>query len=405
MFTQVNSPHQRGIKEPNVKHRLSRDQPAMVEEDQITTRAVLAIVNSIAVLSNLAVLAIIFRSQRTRTVSNLLVAGLALTELLTAVLVIPFSIASFSKTWRYSGSFCACRGYFHNFLSSASATFISVISVEKFYCLSNPMSHAANISGRQIVFTSLFIWFQAAIWAAFPLFQIGSLKYLFIPAKMACGFEWDLGGLYRIYYFVVSMGSFVLPSFTICLMYYKTLQAARRSASQVRPGNVRIQVFENGEFTSVAQQEQFCSVKANIILIIITGTFLVCRIPLGFFSIATAIQGRNFFPEQVEGIISWLLYLGSLINPYVYTLLNRRLRKEIVVLATLFKKAGPEDQEPKDILEYLRNLTDSCASTQTGQQVEGAAPADTSSDMLRTPSQTGAGLLELQILNEGEQST
>ena len=322
--------------------------------------AVLGTLDAVAALSNLAVLLLIFRSHRTRTVSNLLVAALMLTELLMTLFVVPFSISSFSKwTWQYGSHFCAGHGFLRNSLSYATAILICTISIERYYFIANPMRHAVNVSDTKVVLTAMYVWVQAAVWAVFPLFNIGNLRYVFSPSKMSCAFAWDLGGTYNLYYTIIFIGTFLMPTCAIGVMSYKTLQTARRNANQVRPGNIRFEESQDGEYTSIVQQERFAGMKANLSIVVITGTFLVCRGPLGILNITTAICGRSVFTAQAESVASWLLYLGSLLNPFVYTLLNRGLRREIAQVAMIFKtSAASEEQEPKDIFEYLRTLTE-----------------------------------------------
>ena len=323
-----------------------------------------SILDVIAALSNFAVLCIILPRTAMRTVSNLFLVGLTSTQLFMTALVIPFSIVTFSRqSWQFGDGFCQFQGFLTIFLSISSATFISVISVDRFFSLSNPMSHAANVTSRHVLFASMFNWIHSAFWAAFPLFGLEGLKYTYVPAKNGCRFRWDLKGSYFIYYYFIAMESFLLTFFTMCLMYFKSLQTARKSARQVRPGNIQIQVLQNGEFTSVAQtNSNFQSFKANCTLTLIIGSFIVSRGPLTIFNIVTSFTGEEYFSALTETIVSFMLFLGPLFDAMVYVLLNRKLRKEFfLILRKCFRKRD-EEEEPKDIVDYLRTLTDNYVS-------------------------------------------
>ena len=319
-----------------------------------------SVLDVIAAFSNLAVLYLILRRTSMRTVGNLFLVGLTSTQLLMTAFVIPFSIVTFSQqSWQFSDGFCQFQGFLTIFLSISSAAFISVISVERFFFLANPMSHAVNITARHVLFASLFNWFHALFWAAFPLFGLQGLKYKYVPAKNGCRFRWDLKGSYFIYYYFVAMESFLLTFFTMCLMYFKSFQTARKSALQVRPGNIQIQVLQNGEFTSVAQKNNnFQSLKANVTLTLIIGSFVISRGPMTIFNIVTSFTGEGYFSTLTETIVSFMLFLGPLFDVLVYVLLNRKLRKEVfLILRKCFKKID-EEEEPKDIVDYLRTLTE-----------------------------------------------
>ena len=159
------------------------------------------------------------------------------------------------------------------------------------------------------------------------------------------------------------MESFFLTFFTMCLMYFKSFQTARKSAMQVRPGNIQIQVLQNGEFTSVAQtNNNFQSLKAHFTLALIIGSFMITRGPLTIFNIVTSFTGEGYFSTLTETIVSFMLYLGPLFDALVYVFLNRKLRKELfLILRKCFRKIEDEE-EPKDIVDYLRTLTDNYVS-------------------------------------------
>lgn len=322
---------------------------------------IFSILDTIAAFSNLAVLCIILPRNHMRTVSNLFLVGLTSTQLLMTTLVVPFSIVTFSKqSWNFGDGFCQFQGYLTIFLSISSATFISIISVDRFFSLANPMSHAGYITEKHVIFASLFNWFHSAFWAAFPLFGIEGLKYNYIPAKKGCGFRWDLKGSYHVYYYFIAMESFIIPSFTMCLMYFKSFQTARKSARQIRPGNIQIQVLQNGDFTSVAQtNNSFQSLKAHCTLLMIIGSFLISRGPLTIFNIVNSFTGEGYFSPLTETTVSFMLFLSPLLDSFVYVLLNRKLRHEVFrILHKCLRKRNEEDEEPKDIVDYLRTITD-----------------------------------------------
>ena len=330
---------------------------------------IFSIVDALAALSNLVVLGIILPRTSMRTVSNLFLVGLTMTQLLMSILVVPFSIVTFWKrSWSFGDGFCQFEGYLTIFLSISSSTFISVISVDRFYCLVSPMSHAAKITEKHVIIASAFNWLHSAFWAAIPLFGLEGLSYNYVPAKKGCGFRWDLKGSYHIYYYFIAMESFIIPSFIMCLMHFKSFQTARKSARQIRPGNIQIQVLQNGDFTSVTQtNNQHKSLKANFTLMLIIGSFLISRGPLTIFNIANTFTGEGYFSPLTETTVTFMLYLGSLLDALVYVLLNRKLRHEVVLLLRkCFKKRSEDDEEPKDIVDYLRSIANHHENRQSG---------------------------------------
>lgn len=318
------------------------------------------ILDVFAAVSNLGVMVLILHKPSLRTVSNLLVCTLALTDFLVAVLVVPFSILGYkSQSWSHNDSFCIFHGFLFNTLYIISGTFTSVVSIDRFYSLASPMSHTANVSGHHFLWITAFVIVHSIFWASFPLYNIDDFEYAYMPRQSRCSFSWSVSGALGVYLFFLILVTFLVPVFASTLMYYKSVQAAMESARKIRPGNVHIERFSNGDFTSVAKVENVGSSKAVLTVSVIVGSFIICRAPFLICSIGTWLNGTDFCPAKVELSFSWLQYLGVLTNPYVYTILNRRLRGELKVIlkSLIFVHDHEEDDEPKDVLDYLRNLT------------------------------------------------
>lgn len=319
----------------------------------------LSILDVLTVICNLAVLLLIIHKPTLRTVSNILVCGLAMTDFLMATLIVPFSIIGYkNQVWSYNDTLCIVQGYLFNMLYIVSASFTSIISIDRYYSLASPMSHTANVKGSYVIWTVIFVILHSAFWVNFPLYGLEGLTYSYLPKHSRCSFNWAVSGPLGTYLFFVVLVTFVVPVFASVVMYYKSVQAALDSARKIRPGNVHIERFANGDFTSVAKTENIGSTKAVLTVSVIIGSFVICRAPILVCSIGAWYHGHDFCSFKLELGFSWLQYLGSLTNPFVYVLLNRRLRTELkTILKSWAFHQDEEDEEPKDILDYLRNIT------------------------------------------------
>lgn len=307
-----------------------------------------------------------------RTVSNLFLVGLTSTQLLMTVTVVPFSIVTFLRpSWTFGNGFCQFQGYMTNFLSMSSATFISIISVDRFFSLANPMSYAGYITEKHVILASLLNWFHSAFWASFPLFGIKGLKYNYVPGRKGCGFRWDSKGPYYIYYSLIVMEGFIIPSFTLCFMHFKSFQTARQSARQVRPGNIQIQTLQNGDFTSVAlTKNKHNCMKANCTLTLIISSFVITRGPHTIFNIVTSFTEEGYSSGLTQTSVTLLLYMGPLLDPMVYFLLNRKLRQEVFrPFSKLCRKTSEEEEEPRDIVDYIRSIADHHENRQSSIEI------------------------------------
>jgi len=68
--------------------------------------------------------------------------------------------------------------------------------------------------------------------------------------------------------------------------------------------------------------------KAARTLAVITGTFVVCWLPFFVVALVCPFSGDRclHLPALVVGVIGWLGYLNSLLNPIIYTVFNPDFR-------------------------------------------------------------------------------
>lgn len=98
--------------------------------------------------------------------------------------------------------------------------------------------------------------------------------------------------------------------------------------------------------------------KVNLILILIIGLFIIFRGLLVFFNIVISFISEGYFFILIEMIVLFMLFFGLLFDVFVYVLLNWKFCKEVfLILRKCFKKID-EEEELKDIVDYLRMLID-----------------------------------------------
>lgn len=100
--------------------------------------------------------------------------------------------------------------------------FIFIILVDRFFLLVNLMSYVGYIIEKYVILVFLLNWFYLVFWVLFFFFGIKGLKYNYVLGRKGCGFCWDLKGFYYIYYFLIVMEGFIIFSFMLCFMYFKS---------------------------------------------------------------------------------------------------------------------------------------------------------------------------------------
>ena len=248
-------------------------------------------------LGNMLVLLAFKRFRYIRTVTNFFVASLAVTDLLVAVLAMPFwvfhltigSVANIIvRIWTVTDILVSVSSIWH----------LSFVSIDRFLCISTPFQYPLLMTSRRAVVIICGIWIYSVIvavssqvlwaWHAFPLF--------------------------------VSIMNFILPSVIIMIMYFNIFRIARCQAKQ-------IEMTINGKTRRFSLSTEL---KAAKVLGVVIGAFLAC------WSLFFALNLKYYFCRCATSLLvvsmaKWLHYGNSMVNPMLYGLLNKDFK-------TAFKK-------------------------------------------------------------------
>lgn len=98
--------------------------------------------------------------------------------------------------------------------------------------------------------------------------------------------------------------------------------------------------------------------KVNVILVLIIGFFLLMRGLLVIFNIVISFISEGYFFVGMEMIVYFMVFLGLLLDFFVYVLFNWKLWKEVFFILCKCVKKRLVEEEFKDIVDYLRMLID-----------------------------------------------
>ncbi|KAJ8047071.1 putative G-protein coupled receptor [Holothuria leucospilota] len=369
--------------------------------DKVLLLISLSLLDVLGVIGNLLILLIIIKTPHLRNLTHILVSNLCILDLMCSLLAMPVSIISISKgKWTFGDRFCFINGFFSTFLCSGSITTICIVSIERYVCIAHPMSyavHSTNLRGLAIV---AYIWSQSTILGALPL--VGINKYVFNGYRGHCSFEWEQSWHHVGYVVVLGIMCFLLPSIIILVTYCKVLRIARQttrqvcpiisenSGSQIRPGvpinTSKSMIVENGRSAPLIfkngnsrvslrgpdqqiprslhrlVQSNSGDSKATRVVILLLGAFFICWTPFFALHVHGVLHGKIKHQLFWERTTAWMAFSSSAINPFLYGLLNRHIRQEIVkgfdILKRLFQKGVPNPQEeshegPEDFFQFL----------------------------------------------------
>ncbi|XP_022795005.1 G protein-coupled receptor 161-like [Stylophora pistillata] len=284
-------------------------------EISIWTETVLfAIINVLVFFGNLLTCYIVYRNHRLRTIPNMFVIALAVSDILISICCMPFTVVTlFYGQWIFGETFCRVNGFEVFTFAVASIYCMGVIAISRYFCVVKPERYLVLFRKEKISFYIAFAWLAALVGSVPPIFfEKGGFE--FKPGKGMClyTFESDIG-----YTLFVGFVCITAPLTLITISYVMVFRAVSRSN----------RVFsEESDFPRLRANIEEAKVSKTLVAVLVG--FVSCWMPIYVIDTTDALRGNNAFPREVYISYAFLLYLSSTINPVIYGVMNKELRRE-----------------------------------------------------------------------------
>ncbi|XP_078352324.1 melatonin receptor type 1B-B-like [Oculina patagonica] len=263
-------------------------------------------------VGNFITLFVITFNRRMRTIPNMLVASLAITDfLLGAMFACPISLTILATSqWPFNETTCQYQGYVAITLALASTQTLALMAVNRYFRIVSPNKYRRYFTKKKTTIMILVLWFYC-MWAPLPYILSGQ-KMVFHPSKFLCYFQIDSGPFTAVLV-TVYIG---LPDCVIFFCYLRIFQT-------VRSHNTNFQT--NGVASNTVNVEE---IKIARTLFVIVVFFNLCWTPVLLIDIVDTIRGTWMFPREAYMAWSFLATLNSALNPVIYGILNKNFQKE-----------------------------------------------------------------------------
>lgn len=325
------------IADPTVN---TRERPRVVMGYELVTNAsigigiVLFLIVIFTVTSNICVLLSVVSNKKLRTLSNMFIISLSLTDLLVGTIVmIPAALNEIFKEWILSKGFCSIWVSFDVMLTSTSILNVCLISIDRYVAIMTPLRYKSIITIQKAVLMFGCVW-GIAILSSFVPIETG-LHNLAVPSLENLTLYSDRPKCIFIvsfpYAVIASSVTILLPIIVAISLYYRVSKEAKRQAflvgSLITPGNVLL-----GQNVAAKHIREPFTRKATVTLGIIVAAFVVTWAP---FLVSNIIDAYcRCIPQNVFQGFVWLGYCNSLINPIIYPLFMRDFRRVYVSFLT-----------------------------------------------------------------------
>ncbi|XP_068198692.1 5-hydroxytryptamine receptor 1B-like [Antennarius striatus] len=345
--------------------RVNSTSGARAEDSHVLFRAgvavTLALVTCATTLSNAFVIATIYQSRKLHTPPNFLIASLAVTDLLVALLVMPISAQyTVSRTWTLGQVLCDVWLSSDITCCTASILHLCVIALDRYWAITDAVEYSKKRTPRRAAGMIATAWVIAVSISLPPLFW----RQVKAEEVTSCNVNTD-----HIFYTVYStLGAFYIPTLLLIALYGRIYAEARKrilkqarqrpgkrltsahlvnsspasaassasltygtndgsscdAATPCAPGGVAVTVSDallEKKRISAARER-----KATKTLGVILGAYIVCWLPFFMYTLLVPVCASCSHAELFDAF-TWLGYLNSLINPLIYTMSNEDFKQ------------------------------------------------------------------------------
>lgn len=315
------------------------------------------------ILGNFFVCFAVFRTKMMRNSTNILIANLALADLLQSLNMIPITVTLFSGEWYFGKVGCEISGYVMMSMIFAGTYILGLISLNRYSTVNHGNNRRAELFTikRTCVIVSI-VWVFALIVSSPPLYGFSWAAYVLYRRRSVCSLLFHTHSTY----FIIYSANLMLPAGMIAYFYwkiFKILKRSRRTVHDITESNERNVRYWKGETSNsqisvkiVAgdndkdvfsvtehQIDQQIATEANhvgysingnssmasvtIMLFIIVVIFVIVYMPTFIVNIINLVKPEYIPNVWMDMSFVMLALSNHSINPLVYGLMNRQYRK------------------------------------------------------------------------------
>lgn len=278
------------------------------------------ILNVLSFTGNTFVCISVYRNRRLRTTANIYIIALAVSDLLSAIFVMPYAIGVLiTSKWIFGEEICQLHAFFSLFVIYVSPVTMGLTAANRYVrmCKSDGL-YRKMFSTRKSCALLGVVWTLVACYTVVPRLA-GLQAFEFVPGYAQCSIAHLSESGKMIHYGIVLTLFFLTPLITTIFSYIKVAKTIRQHKAE---GLVANQARQNS--TSISARE----IKLSKSLFAVVFAFMICWIPFWIIVVLRRFHLVATMPRNVELLCMILLYLSNTINPFIYAGMNPIFRNE-----------------------------------------------------------------------------
>ena len=260
-------------------------------------------------VGNSLTLLVLLLNRRMRTIPNMFVASLAVSDLLLGVfsvgaLGIPTLVTSH---WPFNDTICQFQGFIIITMVVASIQTMVLMAVNRYLRIVKSTKYRRYFTKKKTL-TMIFVTWLYSI--CFPLIHLlRGKKMIFHPSKFFCSFPIE-SNEFLAYGFRLYVG-FLTGVIIYC--YFRIFTTVRQHNNNF-PGN---------PINPLHVEE----VKVALTIFVVLALFNLCWIPVLTIDLVDTVHQKWTFPPEAYLAYTFLATISSALNPLIYGVLNKSFRK------------------------------------------------------------------------------
>ncbi|XP_022790513.1 melatonin receptor type 1C-like [Stylophora pistillata] len=276
----------------------------------------LIVLIALAFFGNVLICVALLRTPALRTVANMFVINLAVSDILMAVVCMPLTLCVLiSGNWPFSVAVCDLQGFFMFSFGIVSQVNMSVVALNRYFAVCRPFDCKAIFTKGNVIWMIALLWILPSVASVPPL--VGWGYYAFNGGKAFCIYPFNVNLIYTT---IVQLLFIAFPLGLIGFSYAKCIMA-------IRANNRQIAQMEDNSRPSNQQSRKAREIRATWTMMLATLGFSLCWFPVSFIDFADTFTGGGNLPRGVFTLNGFLIFTSSSINPLIYWLTNRDFRK------------------------------------------------------------------------------
>ncbi|ERE90920.1 pyroglutamylated RF-amide peptide receptor isoform X2 [Cricetulus griseus] len=307
--------------------------PELPERAKLAFALAGALIFALALFGNSLVVYVVTRSKAMRTVTNIFICSLALSDLLIAFFCIPVTmLQNISDKWLGGAFICKMVPFVQSTAVVSEILTMTCIAVERHQGLVHPFKMKWQYTNRR-AFTILGVVWLVAIIVGSPMWHVQRLeiKYDFLYEKdhVCCLEEWASPMHQKIYTTFILVILFLLP-LVVMLALYSKIGYELWIKKRVGDSSV-LQTIHGKEMSKIARKKK----RAVVMMVTVVALFAACWAP--FHVVHMMVEYSDFETEYDDvtikmffAVVQIIGFFNSICNPIVYAFMNENFKKNFL---------------------------------------------------------------------------